>query len=239
MTRGSSPVPWSNSEGDKGTLEARHLAKTFPGDVPVHALVDASITIRPGDFVGIVGRSGSGKSTLLTLLGLLDTPTDGDLKIDGVDCSTVSPLQRDRLRARTLGFVFQAFNLVRDLSVYDNVDLALRYNHTPRRERPARIAASIDAVGLSHRLESRAAVLSGGEQQRLALARAIVKDPRIILADEPTGNLDSANEKGVVDLLRQITAGGTAVVIVTHSRDVASHCDRTYVMNDGILEPSQ
>jgi putative ABC transport system ATP-binding protein len=216
-------------------IVCRGLGKTYLGPVPVTALAEATFTIERGEMVALVGRSGSGKSTLLTLMGLLDDPTTGDLHIAGVETTTLSRRERDQVRSRDIGFVFQAFNLVQELSARDNVEMALRYQGAPRRERRSRAHAALELVGLAHRITARVGTLSGGEQQRVALARALVKDPTVVLADEPTGNLDTANEQLVIDLLRDAAARGTTVIVVTHSTSLAQCADRALTLHDGVV----
>lgn len=211
------------------------LSKVYPGPPPVSALVSAGGCLRSGLLTVIHGRSGSGKSTLLALLGLLDSPTAGEIQIDGRAVSTLSPRDRDEIRRRTLGFVFQSFHLVPEMTAADNVELGLRYAGLPRKGRRDLAMSALTEVGLSHRSGSLVATLSGGEQQRVALARAMAKEPRVILADEPTGNLDSATEIAVVDHLSQAAHHGCAVVVVSHSRDVAARADVVLSMNDGVL----
>ncbi|MCE1178831.1 MAG: ABC transporter ATP-binding protein [Micrococcales bacterium] len=214
-------------------IEAAGLSKTYPGPVPVHALRSADLVVDAGEMVAVVGSSGSGKSTLLALLGLLDRPTGGTLRIDGVETTALNAHGREQIRRRDVGFVFQAFHLVPELSCLANVELALRYAGVAPRQRSSRATEALHSVGLSDRVSALAGTLSGGEQQRVALARALVKHPRILFADEPTGNLDTDNEARVLERLREATDQGTAVVVVTHSADVAANADRMVTMTDG------
>jgi putative ABC transport system ATP-binding protein len=216
-------------------IEVERVSRTYEmgaGSVP--ALRGVSLRIEPGDFLAVVGPSGSGKSTLMHLLGGLDRPTEGRLVIGGEDVATLSQNQLARLRNRTIGFVFQSFHLLPRTSAVDNVALPLVYRGLSARARRQRAAAMLGQVGLAHRLDHRPNQLSGGEQQRVAIARALVTDPSVLLADEPTGNLDSATGEAVLALLDQLNeASGVAVVLVTHDRDVAGRARRQIVMRDG------
>jgi putative ABC transport system ATP-binding protein len=202
--------------------------------VSVPALRGVSFTVPAGDHVAIVGPSGSGKSTLMHLLGGLDRPTSGQLLIGGRDVATLTPHDLARLRNETIGFVFQSFHLLARTSAVDNVALPLVYRGIGARERRRRAAAMLARVGLTHRLDHRPNQLSGGEQQRVAIARALVTDPKVLLADEPTGNLDTATGQAVLALLEALNAEhGVALVVVTHDREVAARARRQIVMRDG------
>jgi putative ABC transport system ATP-binding protein len=205
------------------------------GGVSVPALRGVSLEIHPGDYVAVVGPSGSGKSTLMHLLGGLDRPTDGRLMIGGRDVSTLSPSAMARLRNETIGFVFQAFHLLPRTSALENVALPLVYRGLGGRQRRARAAEVLERVGLAHRVHHRPSQLSGGEQQRVAIARALVTAPSVLLADEPTGNLDTATGHAVLALLESLNAEGVAVVLVTHDREVADRARRQIVMRDGVV----
>jgi putative ABC transport system ATP-binding protein len=205
------------------------------GGVTVSALRGVSLTVGEGDYVAIVGTSGSGKSTLMHLLGALDRPTSGTLLIGGRDVSTLGPAEMAKLRNETIGFVFQSFHLLPRTTARDNVALPLVYRGTGRRERRERAAAMLERVGLGHRVDHRPNQMSGGEQQRVAIARALITSPSVLLADEPTGNLDSATGQQVLTLLESLNAEGVAVVLVTHDRDVASRARRQIVMKDGLI----
>jgi putative ABC transport system ATP-binding protein len=205
--------------------------------VSVPALRGVSLTVEPGDYLAIVGASGSGKSTLMHLLGALDRPTSGTLLIGGRDVATLSPPEMARLRNETIGFVFQSFHLLARTTARDNVALPLVYRGVGRRERWERAVAMLDRVGLGHRVDHRPNQMSGGEQQRVAIARALVTGPSVLLADEPTGNLDSATGRSVLALLESLNADGVAVVLVTHDRDVAARARRQIVMRDGLIVP--
>ena len=201
--------------------------------VAVPALRGVSLSVEPSDYLAIVGTSGSGKSTLMHLLGALDRPTSGTLLIGGRDVATLGAAEMARLRNETIGFVFQSFQLLARTTARDNVALPLVYRGLGRRERRERAAAMLDRVGLGHRLDHRPNQMSGGEQQRVAIARALVTGPSVLLADEPTGNLDSATGRSVLALLESLNAEGVAVVVVTHDRDVAARAHRRIVMRDG------
>jgi putative ABC transport system ATP-binding protein len=216
-------------------IEAEAVSRTYPmGSTTVTALRGVSLRIEPGDFLAVVGPSGSGKSTLMHLLGGLDQPTSGRLVIGGRDVATLGPNQLARLRNELVGFVFQSFHLLPRTSAVDNVALPLVYRGVGGRARRQRAAAMLGEVGLSHRLDHRPNQLSGGEQQRVAIARALVTEPSVLLADEPTGNLDSATGEAVLALLERLNrSSGVAVVLVTHDREVATRARRQIAMRDG------
>ena len=203
--------------------------------VPVEALRATDLVLRGGDHVAIMGPSGSGKSTLLHLLGCLDRPTTGRYLFEGRDVATVPDPELAALRGSRIGFVFQRFHLLRDETAVRNVELPLLYQNLPRKERRARASAALERVGLASRLTHRPGQLSGGEQQRVALARALVKRPTLLLADEPTGNLDSESGARVLELLDDVQAEGTTVVLITHDVDVAAHARRRVTIRDGVV----
>ena len=225
-------------DGRRGAaIEAVEVFRTYElGGASVPALRGVSLTVAHGDYVAIVGPSGSGKSTLMHLLGGLDRPTKGRLVIGGREVATLGPAEMAALRNQTIGFVFQAFHLLPRTSAVDNVALPLVYRGIGARQRRARAAAMLGRVGLAHRLDHRPNQLSGGEQQRVAIARALVTDPAVLLADEPTGNLDSVTGEAVLALLEDLnTTSGVAVVLVTHDRDVAARARRQVVIRDGVI----
>jgi putative ABC transport system ATP-binding protein len=228
------------SNGDGGALiSMRSIKKVFyTDDVETHALSDVHFEIAKGEYVAISGPSGCGKTTLLSILGLLDSPTTGEYTLAGESVARLTPTERARVRNRQIGFIFQAFNLIGDLSVFDNVELPLTYRDMPASERKDRVAAALERVGMSHRAKHFPAQLSGGQQQRVAVARAVAGDPAILLADEPTGNLDSKNGEAVMELLRELNRNGSTVCMVTHDSRYAQHADREVSLFDGkVLDP--
>mgnify|MGYP002761564256 FL=1 len=215
-------------------IKTENLKKVYRTDeVETLALNGASIDIASGEFVSVMGPSGCGKSTLLNVLGLLDTPSDGAYLFHGTDVSDRSERQRASLRKGNIGFVFQSFNLIDELTVYENVELPLLYLNTPSGERRERVEAALDRVQMTHRRGHFPQQLSGGQQQRVAVARAVVADPKLILADEPTGNLDSTNGRQVMNLLAELNEAGTTIVMVTHSPADAEYSARTIHLFDG------
>ena len=212
----------------------------FTDEVETHALSDIHLEIRNGEYLAIAGPSGCGKTTLLSILGLLDSPTEGQYLLDGQPVARLSAAERARVRNRQIGFIFQAFNLIGDLTVYENVELPLTYRGMPSDERRKRVQAALERVGMSHRMKHFPAQLSGGQQQRVAVARAVAGDPAILLADEPTGNLDSTNGEAVMELLRELHQGGATICMVTHDPRYARHADRSVHLFDGkVVEERQ
>ena len=216
------------------------VTKLFLTDeVETHALSGIHLNIKKGEYVSISGPSGCGKSTLLAILGLLDSPSNGTYILNGRAVQSLKMSERARIRNREIGFIFQAFNLIGDLTVYENVELPLTYRGMSGAERKKRVHEALERVGMGHRVKHYPSQLSGGQQQRVAVARALAGDPAILLADEPTGNLDSANGEAVMDLLRELHKGGATICIVTHDTRYAKYADRTIKLFDGrIVEES-
>ena len=215
-------------------IEIKNLQKVFRTElIETVALNGVSLTVEKGEFVAIMGPSGCGKSTLLNIVGLLDNPTSGEYLLDGVDVSKKSESERTDIRKGTLGFVFQAFNLIEDLNVEENIELPLLYMGLPKSERKKRIQDAMERMAIGHRAKHFPAQLSGGQQQRVAIARAVVSKPTLILADEPTGNLDSKNGHEVMELLSELHKDGTTIVMVTHSQKDAMYADRIVNLFDG------
>jgi putative ABC transport system ATP-binding protein len=225
-----------SGNGAATLLQLQGIKKVFYTDeVETHALADVHLGITRGEYVAIAGPSGCGKTTLLSILGLLDTPTEGSYLLDDQPVANLSAAERARVRNRQIGFIFQAFNLIGDLTVYENVELPLTYRSLAggSAERKQRVIEALERVGMSHRVKHYPAQLSGGQQQRVAVARAVAGDPAILLADEPTGNLDSSNGEAVMELLRELHRGGATVCMVTHDPRYAAHADRTIELFDG------
>ncbi len=215
-------------------LKMNDVSKIYRTDtVETHALRKFSLTVDEGEFVSVTGPSGSGKTTFLNIAGLLEELTSGTYELDGRDISSLSDKERSRVRNEKIGFIFQSFNLIPELNVFDNVDVPLRYRGMSGGERKDRIEAALERVGLSTRLKHLPSQLSGGQQQRVAIARALAGDPLFLLADEPTGNLDSQMAGQVMDLLEEINASGTTIVMVTHDPSLAARAGRTISMLDG------
>jgi putative ABC transport system ATP-binding protein len=215
-------------------LNLAKIGKTFhTDDVETRALSSVELAIDKGEFVSINGPSGSGKSTLLSILGLLDVPSHGEYKIDGTDTAKLDPIARAAMRNKAIGFIFQAFNLIGDLSVEENVELPLVYRGMPQAERKTKVAAALESVRMAHRARHLPGQLSGGQQQRVAVARAVAGDPLILLADEPTGNLDSKNGDAVMELLEELHSAGATICMVTHNPDYAKKASRIVHLFDG------
>ena len=215
-------------------IKTVNLQKIFrTEEVQTLALNDVNIEVNEGEFVAIMGPSGCGKSTLLNILGLLDNPTAGEYYLNGTEVSKFTESQRTSLRKGVIGFVFQSFNLIDELNVYENIELPLLYMGVPQAERRRRVEQAMERMGIMHRAKHFPQQLSGGQQQRVAIARAVVAGPKLILADEPTGNLDSKNGKEVMDLLKELNKEGTTIVMVTHSQHDAGFADRIINLFDG------
>jgi putative ABC transport system ATP-binding protein len=217
-------------------IHIQNLSKVFrTEEVETKALSEVSITINQGEFVTIMGASGSGKSTLLNIVGLLDSATSGNYQLLNQEMTGLNEQEKSKIRKQNIGFIFQNFNLIDELSVFDNIELPLIYNNVPASERKQKVAVIAERLGISHRLKHYPQQLSGGQQQRVAVARALINDPKIILADEPTGNLDSKNGNEVMELLTDLHANGSTILMVTHSDYDASFSQRTIIMKDGMV----
>ena len=219
---------------DNALIRLEGLGKVFYTDeVETHALSDIHLEIKKGEYIAISGPSGCGKSTLLSILGLLDSPTGGSYRLNATPVQDLGAAQRARIRNREIGFIFQSFNLIGDLTVFDNVELPLTYRGMPSAERRKRVQDALERVGMAHRAKHYPSQLSGGQQQRVAVARAVAGEPSILLADEPTGNLDSKNGEAVMELLRELHRAGATLCMVTHDPRYARHADRTIHLFDG------
>jgi putative ABC transport system ATP-binding protein len=223
------------TEPERRTLiRLEDVSKMFvTDDMETHALLSIHLDVKQGEYVSISGPSGCGKSTLLAILGLLDSPSGGPYTLNGKSVQGLKLSERARIRNREIGFIFQAFNLIGDLTVYENVELPLTYRGMPGSERKQKVHAALERVGMGHRVKHYPSQLSGGQQQRVAVARALAGDPSILLADEPTGNLDSANGEQVMDLMRELHRGGATICMVTHDPRYARCADRSIHLFDG------
>ena len=211
----------------------------YTDEVETHALEEVHLEIKAGEYLAVAGPSGCGKTTLLSILGLLDAPSEGDYELGGKEVARLSASERAQIRNRQIGFIFQAFNLIGDLTVYENVELPLTYRKLPAAERKQRVESALERVGMTHRMRHFPSQLSGGQQQRVAVARAVAGDPAILLADEPTGNLDSVNGESVMELLRELNSNGATVCMVTHDPRYAQHADREINLFDGRVVDEQ
>lgn len=230
----------ANPITESALIRLQGITKVFyTDDVETHALSDVDVAIHPGEYVAISGPSGCGKTTLLSILGLLDAPTSGTYTLAGLEVASLGIADRAAVRNRQIGFVFQAFNLIGDLTVAENVELPLTYRDMVPSERRDRVAVALERVGMSHRATHFPSQLSGGQQQRVAVARAVAGDPAILLADEPTGNLDSRNGEAVMELLAELHAAGSTICVVTHDTRYAATASREVRLFDGRLAEAQ
>ena len=218
-------------------VEVKDICKVYnPGENEVRALDHVSLSIEKGEFVAIIGQSGSGKSTLMNMLGCLDVPTSGKYYLNGKDVSTLTDDEQSDIRNREIGFIFQGFNLISNLTAQENVELPLIYRGVPKKERDRLAVESLKIVGLSHRMAHKPNEMSGGQQQRVAIARAIAAKPPVILADEPTGNLDSASSREILEILKKLYVGGRTVILITHDNGIAAQAKRVIRIMDGKIE---
>lgn len=218
-------------------VEIQDISKIYnPGENEVRALDHISLTIQKGEFVAIIGQSGSGKSTLMNMIGCLDVPTEGTYILNGQNVSKLSDNELSDIRNQEIGFIFQGFNLIANLTAQENVELPLIYRGVPKKERHELSVAALKKVGLAHRTDHRPSEMSGGQQQRVAIARAIAQAPPVILADEPTGNLDSASSMEILDILKQLHAENRTVILITHDNDIAKQAKRVIRIKDGKIE---
>lgn len=218
-------------------VEILDISKIYnPGENEVRALDHISLTIQKGEFVAIIGQSGSGKSTLMNMIGCLDVPTEGTYILNGQNVSKLSDNELSDIRNQEIGFIFQGFNLIANLTAQENVELPLIYRGVPKKERHELSVAALKKVGLAHRMDHRPSEMSGGQQQRVAIARAIAQAPPVILADEPTGNLDSASSMEILDILKQLHAENRTVILITHDNDIAKQAKRVIRIKDGKIE---
>jgi putative ABC transport system ATP-binding protein len=239
----TSPTSHTSTRGNGSAplIRLDAVTKVFLTDeVETHALSGIHLDIRDGEYISIAGPSGCGKSTLLSILGLLDTPSNGSYALKGSEVANLSFADRARIRNREIGFIFQSFNLIGDLTVFENVELPLTYRGMAAGDRKTLVTQALDRVGMAHRAKHLPSQLSGGQQQRVAVARALAGKPAILLADEPTGNLDSRNGEAVMNLLKELHAGGATICMVTHDERFAQHADRTVHLFDGrVVEDSR
>jgi putative ABC transport system ATP-binding protein len=229
--------PNLGNEGQKVIMQVENLSKTYiQGKIPVHALRCACITVRKGELLAIMGPSGSGKSTLLALIGTLEKATEGKIILDGTDLTSVPEKLLPGVRREKIGFIFQHYNLIPTLSALENVELAMRFSGVPKKERKERAKALLDDLGLGDRLNHKPTELSGGEQQRVSIARALANRPALILADEPTGEVDSKTRDSIVRTFKELSEKGQTILVVTHDPEVAKECSRVLRITDGVIK---
>ena len=234
MTASVTTAPVTTAPSTTAIIRLNGIKKVFfTDDVETHALEGVHLEIRQGEYLAIAGPSGCGKTTLLSILGLLDTPSEGEYQLGGREVAGLSATERARLRNEQIGFIFQAFNLIGELTVYENVELPLTYRKLAPADRKRRVEAALERVGMAHRMRHFPSQLSGGQQQRVAVARAVAGEPLILLADEPTGNLDSVNGEQVMQLLQELHRSGSTICMVTHDARYANHADRAVHLFDG------
>ena len=227
----------SGNQGSRIIMQVENLSKTYTqGKIPVHALRCACITVRKGELLAIMGPSGSGKSTLLALIGTLEKATDGKIILDGTDLTSVPEKLLPRVRREKIGFIFQHYNLIPTLSALENVELAMRFSRVPKTERKERAKALLEELGLGDRLSHKPSELSGGEQQRVSIARALANKPAVILADEPTGEVDSKTRDSIVRVFKELSGKGQTILVVTHDSEVAKECSRVLRITDGVIK---
>jgi len=231
------PEANSGNESQKIIMQIENLSKTYmQGKIPVHALRNACITVRKGELLAIMGPSGSGKSTLLALIGTLEKASDGKIILDGTDLTYVPEKLLPKVRREKIGFIFQHYNLIPTLSAFENVELSMRFSRIPKKEREERAKSLLEELGLGDRLSHKPAELSGGEQQRVSIARALANKPALILADEPTGEVDSKTRDSIVRIFKELSQKGQTILVVTHDLEVAKECSRVLRITDGIIK---
>ena len=231
------PEASTGNESQKIIMQIENLSKTYmQGKIPVHALRCACITVRKGELLAIMGPSGSGKSTLLALIGTLEKASDGKIILDGTDLTSVPENLLPKVRREKIGFIFQHYNLIPTLSAFENVELSMRFSRIPKKEREERAKSLLEELGLGDRLSHKPAELSGGEQQRVSIARALANRPALILADEPTGEVDSKTRDSIVRIFKELSQKGQTILVVTHDPEVAKECSRVLKITDGMIK---
>jgi putative ABC transport system ATP-binding protein len=231
------PESSAGNENQKIIMKIENLSKTYmQGKIPVHALRCACITVRKGELLAIMGPSGSGKSTLLALIGTLEKASDGKIILDGTDLTSVPENLLPKVRREKIGFIFQHYNLIPTLSAFENVELSMRFSRMPKKEREERAKSLLEELGLGGRLSHKPSELSGGEQQRVSIARALANRPALILADEPTGEVDSKTRDSIVRIFKELSQKGQTILVVTHDPEVAKECSRVLKITDGMIK---